>query len=254
VFESYVNQQPSQDKTLSWRRMTFIVSFALHGVLLSAATVHSFWQVDELSPPAVQVTFISALAPPPPPPPPAPAAAPAEKPRPKVKKPLPPETIVQPPVTPPEEPREVAPPAAEPEEEAADEGEPEGQAGGMVGGVAGGVPASVPPPKPVPPPPPVNIAPHVGEAHRLTDLEDVRYRPSLPPSINRPGMMVWGVFRICVAGDGHVSAVSIVKSADPLVDHDWMAKIKGWRYRPYSVDGRPVPFCHPARIVVKSAS
>ena len=67
-------------------------------------------------------------------------------------------------------------------------------------------------------------------------------------------MMVWGVFRICVAANGHVAGVTLIKSADPLVDHDWMAKIRSWQYRPYSVDGRPVPFCHPARIVVKSAS
>ncbi len=251
MFEAF-KAEAAQDRTLSWRRLTFIVSFALHGVLLAAATVHSFWEVDELSPPAVQVTFISALAPPPPPPPPPAAATAADKPRPKVKKPVPVEALLQPaPVEKKEEPAPVAQ-AEEAESEAA---EPEGQAGGVAGGVAGGFPAPPPPPpKPMPPAPPVNIAPSVGEAHRLTDLDDVRYRPSLPPSINRPGMMVWGVFKICVGADGHVSNVSIIKSADPLVDQDWVGKIRNWQYRPYSVDGRPVPFCHPARIVVKSAS
>jgi hypothetical protein len=119
--------------------------------------------------------------------------------------------------------------------------------------VAGGI-AAPGPPRPQAPSPPVNIAPSVGAAHRLTDLNDSRYRPSLPPSINRPGMTVWGVFRICVSANGHVEGVTLVKSADPLVNNDWMAKIRTWEYRPYSVDGRPVPFCHPARIVVKSAT
>jgi protein TonB len=248
VFESF-KAEAGRDRALSWQRVTFIGSFVLHGVLLAAATVHSFWEVDELSPPAVQVTFIAAMTPPPPPPPP-PAAAPAEKPRPKVRKPVPVEAVVQPaPVEKKEEPA----PVAEAEEAESDSAEPEGQAGGQVGGVAGGVPTP-PPPRPMPPPPPVNIAPSVGEAHRLSDLEDPRYRPTLPPPINRPGMIVWGVFKICVGADGHVSNVSIIKSADPLVDQDWVGKIRGWQYRPYSVDGRPVPFCHPARIVVKSAS
>ena len=30
---------------------------------------------------------------------------------------------------------------------------------------------------------------------------------------------------------------------DKLVDNEWMAKIRTWQYRPYSINGRPVPFC-----------
>ena len=40
----------------------------------------------------------------------------------------------------------------------------------------------------------------------------------------------------------------MIKPADPLVNDDWMAKIKLWKYKPYSVNGRPVPFCHPVRM------
>ena len=46
----------------------------------------------------------------------------------------------------------------------------------------------------------------------------------------------------------------MIKAADPLVNDDWMAKIKLWKYKPYSVNGRAVPFCHPARIEVRLAT
>jgi hypothetical protein len=31
-----------------------------------------------------------------------------------------------------------------------------------------------------------------------------------------------------------------------------MAKMKLWEYRPYSVNGRPVPFCSPVRVQVQA--
>lgn len=140
--------------------------------------------------------------------------------------------------------------AVESEGPSAPQGEPGGVQGGIEGGVLGRIAVAPPPP---PPSAPVNIAPNVGAAHRLSNLEDPRYRPSLPPNLNRPGITIWGVFRICVAADGRVSQVTMLKSANPQVDYLWMAKIRNWQYRPYSVDGRPVSFCHPARIFVKSA-
>jgi hypothetical protein len=62
------------------------------------------------------------------------------------------------------------------------------------------------------------------------------------------------MFRICVAPDGHVKAVSIMKSADPLVDQAWSDVIRTWEYRPYSVGGQTVSFCHAARIEVRAQS
>jgi periplasmic protein TonB len=258
MFEAFVKAAGNETTSnRGARRVIFAVSVALHAVLLSAAVVQSFWQVDELSPPGIPVTFVQAMAAPPPPPPP--PAAQVERSRPKTPRSVArvePTPIVQPSAEPAPEPAEKPEPAAaEVVEEAGDEAAPEGQVGGVAGGAAGGVLTSVAPSTaPVPPPPPVNIAPSVGAAHRLTNLEDPRYRPTLAPTLNRPGISIWGIFRICVSADGRVSGVTMLKSADPLVDQDWMAKIRSWQYRPYSVDGRPVAFCHPARIVVNSAS
>jgi hypothetical protein len=52
-------------------RLTVALSIAFHGALLAAGIAYSFWHVDELTPPSVKVTFLSAAPPPPPPPPPA---------------------------------------------------------------------------------------------------------------------------------------------------------------------------------------
>jgi protein TonB len=257
MFEAFVTERGGgQQRRRGPRRLVFVISVALHAALLTGAVAHSFWQVDELSPVGVTITFIQAMAAPPPPPPPPPAAAVAEKARPKAKKPrLEVPEIVQPAPPPVEQPPEEKP-AEVAEAGEQEESAPEGQPGGVEGGVAGGVLGRIDPTPPPPPPPtaPITIAPSVGASYRLTDLDDPRYRPSLPSAINRPGMSVWGVFRICVAANGNVSDVTIIKSADALVDNDWIAKMKTWRYRPYSVDGRPVPFCHPARIVVNVRS
>jgi protein TonB len=163
--------------------------------------------------------------------------------------------IVQPAPAPVEQPPEEKP-AEVAEAGEAEESAPEGQPGGVEGGVAGGVLGRIDPTPPPPPPPaaPITVAPSVGASYRLTDLNDPRYRPALPSAMNRPGVSVWGVFRICVAASGNVTDVSVIKSADALVDNDWVAKMKTWRYRPYSVGGRPVAFCHPARIVVNVKS
>jgi periplasmic protein TonB len=257
VFESFVKQGGAEVRSRRWKRLTFVASFAVHAVLVIAATAHSFWHVDELTPPAISVTFRTATTPPPPPPPP-PAAIARPEPRPSVKKPREkPPSIVQPApvlVQPPAPVLAAPAPAAEAEVAHEEESEPAGEAAGVPGGVVGGV-AAPQPPRPAAPPPsaPITIAPSVGSALCLTDLTDSRFRPSLPAAINRPGMSVWGVFKICVSALGHVVKVTLIKSADPLVDNDWMAKMRTWKYRPYSVGGRPVPFCHPARIVVNSA-
>ena len=90
---------------------------------------------------------------------------------------------------------------------------------------------------------PVMLPP--AEAWALLDV-DTRQPPyalMLPPALRHPGMRLWGVFQICVGAKGTVSSVVAVKSADKLVDHDWMAGIRRWHYKPLARDGAPSPFC-----------
>jgi hypothetical protein len=84
-------------------------------------------------------------------------------------------------------------------------------------------------------------------------LNDPRYKPQLPPSLNQPGLVVWGLFKVCVDPGGDVFAVRILKSADPEVNERWKATIRGWKHRPYQVDGKPVSYCYPMRLEVRSS-
>jgi protein TonB len=230
AFDAFLYQEKAKPKKML--RIALTVAVALHAGLVTAGGIHSFWHVDELSGPNVAVTFLSGTPPPPPPPPP-----------PKKKKSTPthkPVEVVQPKANSIVQPKEKEEP---PEEE--DDGVEGGVEGGVAGGTLGSVPTQQETAKLLPP--------NVGSGQLISDVKnDPRYRPSLPPALNRSGMRVWGLFKICVSAAGAVSNVSILKSADKLVDNEWMAKIRTWQYRPYSINGRPVPFCHPMRLEVQS--
>ena len=106
--------------------------------------------------------------------------------------------------------------------------------------------------------PPAPQAPDAGPktivtGARLSDINAPAHKPTLPKEINRAGIVVWGLYRICVNTEGNVHAVSVIKNALPGgMDGHWIARMETWKYAPYQVDGRPVPFCHPARIEVRS--
>jgi hypothetical protein len=262
AFEAFLTHGKQRAKASKWRRLTLALSLGLHGALLVGAVVYSFWHVDELKPPVLTVTFLNGVRAAPPPPPPSPAKQEAAKPKPKVAKPTPPkfEGVIQPPEKRPEPP----PPREEPVE-SDEKGGLEGADNGVPGSTGTPETAAVaaPPPAPEPPPPPpkvqrelppVMLPPNVGTGQRISDVTDPRFRPSLPGTLSRSGMMLWGLFRICVGADGHVTDVKVLKSADPMVDGEWINVIRRWEYRPFSIEGRAVPFCHASRIEVRGSS
>src|SRR5436190_1722767 len=73
---------------------------------------------------------------------------------------------------------------------------------------------------------PVMLAPAAGISQRISDLSDPRFRPTLPPALNRPGTIVRGLFEVCVSVAGQVNEVKVLRSADPLVDGDWTTVIR----------------------------
>src|SRR3954470_8927978 len=250
AFEQFLNQGQDRGRGRTRRGLIQAVSLAFHGAIVAVLLVRSFWYVEELSPKGIPVTLMALH--PPPPPPPAPPPAKAAAPRPKVVEVVRPrrEQVVQPVTQPAETPKQ------DEAEEATASGEQGGTTGGVEGGVAGGVETAAPPPPPPPKPTEalaIMLPPTIGNGQRLTDLNDPRYRPTLPPQLNRGGMVVWGLFRICVTTSGRVKDVKILKSADALVDNSWTQVIHRWEHRPYSSAGRPVPFCHAARIEVRAA-
>jgi periplasmic protein TonB len=227
AFEQFLTQDKSKPTKL--RTITFSIALLLHAGLLAVGVYLSFWHVEELSPPSVSVTFLAGAPPPPPPPPP-----PKRK---KAETKVVPKEIVQPKPSQIVQPREKPP---EPEEE-----EDDGVEGGVEGGVAGGVVGGI-----VGNNAPTMLPPNIGTAQRITDVNVDPYKPRLPAALNRAGMVQWGLYKVCVTAQGDVQSVTPMKPADPLVNDDWMAKIKTWKYKPYSVNGRPVPFCSPVRVQV----
>jgi protein TonB len=69
------------------------------------------------------------------------------------------------------------------------------------------------------------------------------YRATFPPELAVSGNRAWAMLKVCVGADGDVDGVTILKSAHPLLDERIVMAIRTWRYRPYLLDGRPVPFC-----------
>lgn len=261
AFEAFLASDAAGKRSARWRRLTYTLSLSLHAGLVLLGVGYSFWRVEEIQPPGVAVTLLTALPPPAPPPPAAPAKAAPAKPKTLVEaaRPRSAPPPVAPPVMQPRD-RDEPPPAEAPDPAPASVGDDEvpASAAGIPGGSGAGSPAGVaagaaivatPPP---PAPAPLFLPPSAGTQQRISDIEDARFRPTLPAVLKRPGRVVWGLFRICVGTAGQVEDVRIMKSADPLVDNDWIATIRRWQYRPYEVSGRPVPFCHAARIEIRA--
>jgi protein TonB len=240
VFEAFFNHRREEARPHVWLRLTVVGSLGLHGGLLVGAGAYAVWRVDEVPPPALAVTFAGgrALAPPP---------RPVERPEPARAKAKPPKTdlpriaaLVQPQAPRlPEEARLLEPAPAQPLPP---------DSGPAPGTAAVAAPARVLEAQPV------TVPVAVGAGQRITDVGDPRFRPSLPGPLNRAGVMLWGLFEICVGTDGSVTAVKVLKTAAPEVDDEWARVIRTWRYRPYALEGRAVPFCHTMRLEVQGAS
>ncbi len=208
------------------RRMPLGLSLLLHGGLLVLGVLYSAMQVEELAAPSLPVIFAPPPAGPPPGPPPARAAARKVVPRVRPR----PTALVQP------TPNAVAPPEA-PAESA--EAEPEGQPGGVAGGIPGGQGEGPGGPSE----PGTFVSPTVARGQLAIDPQADRYRVKLPPVLARSGTSLWALVRLCVSREGSVTSVKILIGADPLLDPTIVSVLSTWRYRPYTVDGRSVPFC-----------
>jgi protein TonB len=230
------------------RRLIYAASVLFHAALITVGVAYSFWHIEELTPPLLKVTFLSAAPPPPPPPPPAGGGGAARKPKVQVK----PKTVVQPKPTEIVQPREEKkePPKEEPKPDDGEKGEKGGVKGGVeggtvggtvggtiggkVGGVLGGTPGGTgvtAAPKFLPP--------HIGVGQRISGSEkDVPF----PPSLRKPGVIYRVLAKITVNASGMVEKVTIMKGADPLLDEGVVNVVKTWRFRPYLANNMPIPF------------
>src|SRR6476646_6279330 len=179
MFDRYV-----QGTKPSWkRRAVLTVSLALHGIAAIVLVVYSFVHVEEITPPALSLTFFSAPPPPPPPPPPAKKHTEVKH---IEKKIVTPTTVPQ-----------LVQPKQEEEKKDEDDGEEGGVEGGVVGGVVGGTGAPTAKPK--------NVPPHMLEQAKLSGE-----MPHLPDivKIQRKGTgLAISMVKVCIDQSGNVNQV-----------------------------------------------
>ena len=244
MFESYLDR--GKKKSLRSRALTLSLSVVLHGGAVGLLVFLSLFHVEELPEPSVTVTFFSVAPPPPPPPPP---KAPAAKPKPKRRvraRPKPKPAEVQPPDKP--------PPKVEKKNEPEPEPEPAGDTEGVEGGVEGGVPGGVPQPrakpkpkKDEPPPRPVFVQRKVVEKLKLSGAT-----PEYLPAARMARVQGVVIVRVCLKADGTVdrAMTKILKGLDAL-NEEIISKVRTWRYKPYTLDGKAIPVCFPVKFVFR---
>jgi outer membrane biosynthesis protein TonB len=127
-----------------------------------------------------------------------------------------------------------------------DEGEADdiGSEGGVVGGVVGGLVGE----RLVPPAPseagPKQLTARAGQSLLAIDPNVSPYKVDLPEEYVQRGEEYHATISICVAADGSVSSVEILKPSIPIIDRQIPKVVPLWKYHPYLVDGKPTPFCY----------
>jgi protein TonB len=250
AFEAF-RAQAAASRAKGRKSLWYALSIGFHGALIAFGIAYSFWHVEELSPPLLKVTFMSAAPPPPPAaPPPAGGGSAGAKPKKPVVKP---KTLVQP--TKPEivQPKETPKPKKEepqekPEPKAEDHGEKDGVKGGTIGGTAGGTIGGTPGGRIGGTPggtgtgastAPKFLPPNIGMAQKVSGDD-----PPFPPSLRKPGAVYHVLVKVCVSTAGTVDRVTIMKSTESQLDGGVVDTLtRNWRFRPYMANATPIPFC-----------
>jgi hypothetical protein len=233
------------------KRLWYALSIGVHGALIAVGIAYSFWHIDELSPPMLKVTFLSA-APPPPPAPPPPAGGGAAKKKVTVK----PKVVVQKPeIVQPKEIQKKEEPKDEPKPD--DHGEKDGVKGGTIGGTpggtigatAGGIIGGTPGGTigATAPAAPKFLPPNIG--HSLWLSGD---KGEMPFPLRRPGAVYRVLVKVCVTVSGTVDKATIMQPSDPLANEEALRVAKTFHFRPFLVNGTPAPVCYPHLIEFKS--
>ncbi|HVU52448.1 MAG TPA: energy transducer TonB [Polyangia bacterium] len=264
AFESF--RARDSDRSRRQRRLAFFLVAVFHGVLIAAGVAYSYWHVEELMPPTLRVTFMSA--PPPPPPPPPPPAGGGARPRkvavrPKTPEPVPekPPEIVQPPekVKPKKYERRKYTDEYEEKDDAKagtgvgkgkigqEDGEEDGEEGGVAGGQKHGIIGGSIGGTGATPAPPRSMPAQFGALQKTSGSE-----PEFPPSLRRGDMVYVVEAQICVSTTGSVDTVKLTKTSDRLLDENVVKAVRGWRFRPMRFNNTIVGFCYPARFEFKS--
>jgi hypothetical protein len=242
MFERFVNSR----KPARGRGRFAVVSATIHAAAITALVVHGFWNIDKLPGPVTDLVVASAMAPPPPPPPAGAKRIESQE----------------------KSARKVIKEAVQPErqrefdklESAADSnqvGEPGGEDGGQAGGTPGGSKfgmitdnaclgctgtgesAGSPAAK-------RQFVPQAALAANLISGETQVTMPDgdLAAAHRQGKKVVTASVKLCLTAAGAVKSVDFVKrSGFSGYDAKIRSKMRGWKYRPFQVNGRAVPVC-----------
>jgi hypothetical protein len=89
------------------------------------------------------------------------------------------------------------------------------------------------------------LPPSVAQQHLIIDPQAEPYRPLMPPGLEGHHT---AMTKVCVSSEGAVTLVEFMNPVDSRLKSEIAAKIGTWRYRPYTVDGRAIPFCFVMRL------
>jgi protein TonB len=235
AFEAFM--RGSRGRWSRRRRVTVVISVALHAALLVVGATHSVWSVEELESPPMVI-----IRPPPPPTvapvkvslnePPNPPSGPDRN-RGGIRSPDRPQPKAPPPVT---------PIATRPPGLASDSDEPETGYDTKPGiGTGPDTPGPHDERNDVPPGGvkslPTEIARHQVLHGPL---------PHLPPALKQLGAEHQVTLRVCVSTVGTVVSTTPIRATLAAVSETVAETVRTWRYKPYAINGRPVPFCYQA--------
>lgn len=98
---------------------------------------------------------------------------------------------------------------------------------------------------PKPPPPPKTIGKDVLAALRTSGETQILPSSSTQSEMMRDGMETTrGTVKLCLSAQGAVtSATTLISTKYSDYDRALLSAVRGWRYRPYTVDGAAVPAC-----------
>jgi serine/threonine-protein kinase len=91
------------------------------------------------------------------------------------------------------------------------------------------------------------VASRLGHARLAVNPLSGPYRVHVPPALQRTGQDFEATVNICVAPNGSVSSVKIVRSAGLMIDTQVTNALSRWRYRPLVENEQATPFCYVLR-------
>jgi protein TonB len=221
-----------QESGAGRKSATFLISVALHTLLIAAIVIVPLLYYDVMPETSVLKAFFVAplelAPPPPPPPPPAPAAKVAPKTPPRAE-PVPSTAFI----APIEMPAEIKP------EEGLDLGVEGGVPGGVEGGVPGGVVGGVVGGLPAEPPP----APQVVRVGGMVAAPKLlkRVEPIYPELAIASRAAATIILEAQVDVHGAVKTVRVLRG-HPLFDEAALTAVRQWRYKPLLLNGQPTEF------------